>query len=470
MGLFDNIIQDNHYSFSATLETNRGCPYTCAYCDWGIYKGKLRNFPMERIKAEIDWFAEHKIDLLFGADSNFGILERDEEITDYMLYKHRETGYPRSFRTSYAKNTGERIYRITNLLNQEGMCKGATLSFQSLSPETLDIIGRKNIRLDTFKTLLDQYHQSDIPTYSELIMGLPGETLASFSHGVAELLNNGQHDSLNIYLCELLTNSMMGQKEFMDKHNILTRRTPLNQYHCAPDDNDVQEYSVVVVGNKSMTVDEWKECYLFSWTVQTFHCLGLTRFVAIYLHSEYNISYDVFYKELLEFLGENETYTGGIQLKSVKEILNRFLKNSEHNSLVAYNSLFGNILWPTEEESYLEILQDISNFYQIFKLFLKRFNFNDSLSEELLRYSILRIKKPFDSIHNDKFHYDFSDYFKKNLAGKITSLNKIDHSISIIPQTSYNDWPDFAKRVVWWGRKGGSTLYEEGRGEIKILK
>ncbi len=85
MGLFDEMMKDDSLDFTPTLETNRGCPFSCAYCDWGIYKSKLRQFPIERVKAEIDWFSEHKIDLIFGADSNFGILERDEEIIDYMI-------------------------------------------------------------------------------------------------------------------------------------------------------------------------------------------------------------------------------------------------------------------------------------------------------------------------------------------------------------------------------------------------
>ena len=42
---------------------------------------------MPRIKAEIDWMAENKIEYVSVCDSNWGILERDLEITEYVIKK-----------------------------------------------------------------------------------------------------------------------------------------------------------------------------------------------------------------------------------------------------------------------------------------------------------------------------------------------------------------------------------------------
>ena len=60
-GVFDNIIKENpDVEFHATLETNRGCPYDCSYCEWCFTK-KIRPFPMAKIKSEIEWIAKNKI-------------------------------------------------------------------------------------------------------------------------------------------------------------------------------------------------------------------------------------------------------------------------------------------------------------------------------------------------------------------------------------------------------------------------
>src|SRR4029453_162177 len=43
--------------FCATQETNRGCPYSCSFCDWGSSTmSKLRRFGMERVAPEINGF------------------------------------------------------------------------------------------------------------------------------------------------------------------------------------------------------------------------------------------------------------------------------------------------------------------------------------------------------------------------------------------------------------------------------
>ena len=44
-----------------------------------------------------------------------------------------------------------------------------------------------------------------------------GETYESFCNGVDLLIENGQHYAINIYPCELLPNSEMGQKEYKEK-------------------------------------------------------------------------------------------------------------------------------------------------------------------------------------------------------------------------------------------------------------
>ncbi|HHT9158337.1 MAG TPA: B12-binding domain-containing radical SAM protein [Candidatus Brocadiaceae bacterium] len=79
-GLFDEIL-NLPFSFQPIWETNRGCPYPCTYCDWGssVVK-KIRLFNMDRLYKEIQWFGGKRVNFVYGADANFGILRRDVEI------------------------------------------------------------------------------------------------------------------------------------------------------------------------------------------------------------------------------------------------------------------------------------------------------------------------------------------------------------------------------------------------------
>ena len=95
--VFETLMREHtQYNFLAVLETNRGCPYTCAYCDWCDSQSgkKIRLFPMQRVLDDIRWIAEHKIEYCFGADANFGILERDVEIAQALIDSKKKNGLP----------------------------------------------------------------------------------------------------------------------------------------------------------------------------------------------------------------------------------------------------------------------------------------------------------------------------------------------------------------------------------------
>ena len=112
----------------AILETSRGCPRSCAYCDWGCNNSKIKMFPMERILKEIDWMVDHKVKFIWGADSNFGFFKRDMEIVDYLIEKREKTGYPERLRTNYAMNNPETVFEISNKLEFVGITESACLN------------------------------------------------------------------------------------------------------------------------------------------------------------------------------------------------------------------------------------------------------------------------------------------------------------------------------------------------------
>jgi radical SAM superfamily enzyme YgiQ (UPF0313 family) len=163
-------------------------------CDWGsaVY-AKVRKFPYERLREEIEWFATNKTDLLYGADSNFAMYDAHITLAEDLAKAKQRKGYPKKFRAAYAKNSGERVFQVAKILHDAGMNKGVTLSFQSLNPTTLELVKRSNIKMDNFEQLIKKYNQHSIATYTELIIGLPGETYDTFAAGIDKLLNAGCH-------------------------------------------------------------------------------------------------------------------------------------------------------------------------------------------------------------------------------------------------------------------------------------
>ena len=111
-------------------ETSRGCPNSCAYCDWSNMKSKIRKFPLERIYGEIEWMMNNKICGLGAADSNFGLFERDEEIADKIIEAKKKGGYPLGFETSYETNSSKTILFFFTLIEESDSMKDKKIYYQ----------------------------------------------------------------------------------------------------------------------------------------------------------------------------------------------------------------------------------------------------------------------------------------------------------------------------------------------------
>lgn len=232
-------------------ETNRGCPYSCAFCFWGgATKSKVRQFSMERIEAELDRIISlaHDGASLFVADANFGILGRDLEIAELFVRLCHKYGKRLTFMTNWAKNSSSKVVDIATVLHQHRMAGAITLSAQSFDLPTLKIANRSNIKLDRYRLLQAEFRARHIPTYTDLIWGLPGEDLATHLSGVEETLQAGGCPV--VYPLVLLNNTEYSTATFQAGHPITVRRMP-----C--DISDPSLEADVVVGHEKMSFDDW---------------------------------------------------------------------------------------------------------------------------------------------------------------------------------------------------------------------
>lgn len=459
-GYFDPIVEANpDTEFCAVLETNRGCPYHCAYCDW-CYSVKIRRFPMEKVLDEIRWLSENMISYCFCADSNFGMFERDYDIALALINAKKETGFPRVFRPCYEKNSDERVFKICKALNQYDMDKGATIAYQTLCDEALKNIGRKNLTIEHFSFLMQKYNQAEIPTYSELILGLPGETLESFCKGICKLIENGQHNSMSVYYCEMLPNSEMSNPEYIKKHGIEVIKVAFNHIHSAKSSyEEVQEYSYLVRSTNTLTRDDWLKANLFSVCVQCFHSLGVLRCVAMYLHNENKTSYYDFYSDLLKFI-----LNSNCRLNEIWKEFEGKYASSLSGDWNYYNPKFGNVTWFFEEGAFLEIISDLDDFFIQLDPFLKFLCIQSDLADEIIQYQKFVLRKPCEKSERLELHYNLKEYFDGIVKSKPVPLKRGKYVYKTAPAVEYESIEQYAKNVVWYGRRKGKTLY--GSDEI----
>ena len=468
-GVFDPILENHKdLSFYAVIETSRGCPYKCRYCDWGnLDSPKVKFFPLDKIYAELEWLAEHGIDGFGGADANFGLVKRDEVIIDRMVEIHNKTGHLRNFQTSYAKNSNDIVFSMTKKLNECGMNKGVTLSFQSLSREALDNVGRENIPLENYKKLLGRYAASGIATYTELILGLPGETYDSFVSGIETLLCAGQHHAIYIHNCEYLPCAGMSDKEYTEKYKIGVTKIPLNQPHREADEKDeVQEYSRIVTSTYSMSEEDWVKSNMFSFAVQSLHHGGLLPFFAIYLNREKGIDYTGFYSDFLAFINRNKETLAYKVFSQTEKRLREVI--SDNASLTFTDSRFGNVIWPGEEYIFLNLVYETDRFYEEIKPFLSEYIAPEILTE-LLSFQKLILKKPFDKTTEEEFSLNFCEYFGAVYRNENAVLRQEKNICRVNVRKTYDSFSDYARYSVWYGRKEFGNLHLNATESVKTI-
>ncbi len=458
-GLFDSIIDNPEYEgiqFDAIIETNRGCPYRCIYCCWAGNKDIFRQFPEKRIKEDLDWIAKNKIAFCICADSNFGILDRDEKIAEYIVELKRTYGYPQKFETTAAKNKDSLVFRINQKLDSENLNRGISVAVQSMSEKVLEIIGRKNISVDNLAEQLDKYRKAGMYTYTDIILGLPGETFDSFCEGLFSVIEAGQHYSININRCEFLPNSLMYTKEYVDKYKIKTIRSYLCQNHSRKVENlRFGSRSELVVETDTMSKADWRRALRLSVCVQSFHCMGLLRFIAVYLRKARKISYREFYFNLFEWI-ENESIFIKQTLDYVCASIDDFLYGN--GNLSFSDSRFGEIYWPFDEALFLCLACEADNFYREISSFLSvALDQNDEMISDLYRYQKNIILLPDRSENTFSLRYDWHKYFDDLYDTEVT-VPAERRLVIRTEKSELKSWEDYARYIVWYGRRDDKTV------------
>lgn len=463
-GEFDGIMREfPDTEFHATLETNRGCPYECAYCEWCFTK-KLRPFPMEKVKKEIEWIASHKLKYTYCADANFGILDRDVEIARYVVEMKKKYGYPDVFKPCYAKESDDNVFEAGYLLNKNNTDKGVTLAYQTLSDAALENIGRKNLTLKRFESLDIRYTQAGIPTYTELILGLPGETRESFCRGICQLLESGQNNSMTVYECQVYPNSRMGDPDYQKKHGIKTAVIPMLGIHYNPTFNGVGEHLEIITETATMPKADWVASYMFAVVLQTFHHLGLLRFFAIFLHREAGESYYDFYTALFRFIYEE---SDGYLHALFQELYDR-KADTDTADWTYQKDIFSSTGWYFEEGAFLELIRSSDVFWDEILPFLRSFGIPEPLFGELFAYQrgILRTLEKHEV--DVTVHWNFYPYFQDQSGN--TRLRQVNAHLRAVSDLGIKTWADYARRVVWFGKRWSAMLLTNPRAEVEYTE
>src|SRR5262245_58145380 len=293
-------------SFDATLETNRGCPYSCSFCDWGSSTmSKVRRFDAERVRAEVDWLGKMQVTLAFLADANFGILPRDPEIAEWINETKRKYAYPRYFYFSAAKNNPDRVIEIARKFAETGISPTHTLAIQHTSEEVLGATERANISAPKQVEVAKALMKSGIPITVQLILGIPGDNYKLWKTTFADLMERGIHEDYQVFYYHLLPNAPAAEKSFIEKWEVETINRFIPADAERPWKKGDTEYmrlpkARLIVKSKTYTREDWAKMVTFKSFVRSFHCGSLTQLIAKYLRLTHGVPYLDFYEAIID--------------------------------------------------------------------------------------------------------------------------------------------------------------------------
>jgi len=219
-GLMDPFLEAG---FIPLFETNRGCPFSCSYCTWGITAlNKIRRFPIERVHAELEYVASRYPNLpawIIG-DANFGLLPRDTEIANRIAEIQTRVPALRTVMTWESKNTTERNMEIAQALGQHR--KLVLIAVQTLTPSALKAIHRDNIRFPDLQAHIDRFHLQSLPVGTHILTGLPDESFEQHLQSLRKCFDLG-FDDIGIFSTILLPGCELDSEASRERHGIRTR-------------------------------------------------------------------------------------------------------------------------------------------------------------------------------------------------------------------------------------------------------
>jgi hypothetical protein len=308
------------------LETTRGCPYSCTFCDWGGGVGtKVILKDLAHIKQDLDFLTELNIGELYICDANFGINgDRDVEVIQYIANKKRQSkdqNFISVYYGGYAKTTKhvDTIKKILTIEGENQLSLYYKISQQSFHQEVLDNVKRKDLRYDEhFKIATYMREKFDYPSNVELIMGLPGITVDLW---FKEFDIPWEHDVMvRAYEWYLLPESESYSNEYRTNYDLVTAKKILS----------TDKYSIpmeIVVGGKTFTVDDYREMFIIYMWYLFFAQGGVYKTSINNILTKHNIKFSNFLKQFYLECYPQLQATDPESFDQIAEFVNKFTQD-----------------------------------------------------------------------------------------------------------------------------------------------
>lgn len=463
-GVFDTLVAANpDVKWSATLETNRGCPYQCTFCDWGsLTLSKIKKFMPQRVYGELEWMSRNQIDFVHIADANFGIFpERDRAIVERFIELQHQYGAPTGVAASFAKNQNREVIDIVELLVKKTLrpTTGLKISLQSFDDNTLDAIKRKNLKINNIAEILEIGRAKDVPIGTELILGLPQETLSTWQENIWKLLDLGLHDDIDIYYCQVLENAELNrvQREIYDIQTvqIYDYFSPLAHENVGITAESID----VITSTRHMSFDDIIKASVFNWAIFTWHVGGYSNLITRFLHQNLGLDWRDIYGQLFSLAAQQDWYRK-LEQQQI-DVLTDWFRNGRCtlDSGIPNIKLYGNsIIFHTR--MLLRLHPEIAHkWYHLLDQFLMTFDLDPALHQDLMdlqQHIMVPLSQRNDYPVTRQYQHNVWEHITRDSVPLVKQPTVLQFDFAEPPMSD----TEFVERVFWNRRRrfGQATI------------
>ncbi len=419
MGLMDKFFDNK---LIPMIHTTRGCPFSCAFCSEGTsYFNKVyqRN---KNLEDELEYISKkvQKIKDLFISDANFGMYKQDIDKSKIISRCQKKYNYPKHIHVSTGKNQKERVISVAKSLN--GAINLAA-SLQSTDENVLKNIDRSNISIEKLSEIGKKANSKNTGTYSEIILGLPGDTKKTHFKTLEDAVEIG-FDNIRMYQLIMIPqtklNTLKNRQDYKMKTKFRIMPRSYGLYNIFDKKTMAVECEEILVSNSTMSFEEYLECREMNLTIEILHngkiFLELQGLCKAFNLSWFNLIFEFFKKR------RQNTYTKKLYDEFRKETSQKLWDNkrslkifvSENIDSILNDEKGANELSLSKATAFFKIYPEINKmFFSIAKEYFIKSSIFDSILKkylyELEKYSLLRKS---DILINNDYENNFSFDFK----------------------------------------------------------
>lgn len=271
-----------HAATKGIVDTSRGCPYACVFCEWGGGTSTKVSFrplaeTLEELEIMFQVLQPKYVDI---NNANFGVVKDDLVAAEKICELHAKYNCVQDVNMyGPTKSNKPRLKQILSLFAKSGIIQDMKLSVQSTDKKILENIKRIDMPHNEQKELfMSVAEENNIQIKFETILGLPGETTETFYQTAADLVDDQAHPMMYEWI--MLDSSPAAREPYFSDMKIITKQIKFsrNAYlnHTKPKKDEVlgdigfrniihdtkfvnMELPKYVVGTYSYTPEEWVE-------------------------------------------------------------------------------------------------------------------------------------------------------------------------------------------------------------------